>query len=168
MTKAEYVKFTKGIVDATRGLVSRTPEDKLDWRPDASFLKLGAVLQHVSDAVGAGLRDVMDNGWAIKHEGGGEDTGLPPADTFPSVKSVKEPLGKIDADWKLFEERFSRVDEETFNKQICKIPWMAPGTTLKEYMLLTTEHLSNHRMQLFMYLRLLGVKINTTHLYGGG
>jgi uncharacterized damage-inducible protein DinB len=82
------------------------------------------------------------------------------------VKSCREARDMIDADWKLFEELFARVDERTFNDQVCKIPWMAPGTTLKEYMLLTAEHLSNHRMQLFMYLRLLGVKVDTACLYG--
>jgi hypothetical protein len=168
MTKTEYIKFTKAIVDATRGLVSKTPNDKLGWRPDESFLKLGAVVRHVVSAVGADLRTVMDGGWAYKPEGGGEDTGLPPADAWPAVNSVKEALGMIDADWKLFEERFARVDEETFNTQVCRIPWMAPGTTLKEFLLLSTEHLSNHRMQIFMYLRLLGMKINTSHLYGSG
>ncbi|MGA2974965.1 MAG: DinB family protein [Spirochaetia bacterium] len=168
MTKTEYTKFTKGIVDATRGLIAITPDDKLDWRPDASFLKLGAVVHHVSCSVGAGLRDVMDGGWEFKPEGGDEGTGLPPADAFAMVKNIKEALGMIDADWRLFEERFAHVDEATFNTRICKIPWMAPGTTLKEYMLLTTEHLSNHRMQLFIYLRLLGMKINTAHLYGSG
>ena len=166
MTKAEYAKFTKGIVTATRGLVSKAPENKLDWRPDASFLKLGAVVRHVCTAVGAELSNVMNGGWAYKPEGGGEGLGLPSADAFPTVKSVKEGLDMLDADWKLFEEAFSRVSEHTFNAQVCTIPWMAPGTMLKEYLLLTAEHLSNHRMQLFMYLRLLGVKVNTSHLYG--
>jgi hypothetical protein len=59
------------------------------------------------------------------------------------------------------------VEESTLNGQVCKIPWMAPGTTLKEYLLLTFEHLSNHRMQLFPYLRLPGVKVGTGELYGG-
>jgi uncharacterized damage-inducible protein DinB len=166
MTKAEYVKFIKGIVHATRGLVSRTPEDRLDWRPDASFMKLGAVVCHACTAVGAELRGVTDGGWEYKPQGEGGGTALGPADSFPTVKSVKEGLDKIDADWKLFEQYFARVDEKTLNTQVCKIPWMAPGTTLKEYLLLTAEHLSNHRMQLFMYLRLLGLKIGTAELYG--
>jgi hypothetical protein len=101
----------------------------------------------------------------LPSDGGG--AGLPPADAFPTVKSVKEGLDMIDADWSLFTERFDRVDEKTLNLQVCTIPWMAPGTTLKEYLLLTAEHLSNHRMQLFMYLRLLGVRIGTPELYGG-
>jgi uncharacterized damage-inducible protein DinB len=167
MTKTEYSKFTKGIVDATRGLIMRTPEVKLDWRPDPSFMKLSAVLHHVSNAVGALLRDVMNEGWEYKGEGTEQEAGLPPADAYPAVKSVNDALEMIDADWKLFVERFDRVDERTFNAQVCRIPWMAPGTTLKEYLLLTTEHLSNHRMQLFIYLRLLGVKVDTSHLYGG-
>ncbi len=74
----------------------------------------------------------------------------------------------IDDDWRQFEERFAHVDEKTFNTQVCGIPWMAPGTTLKEFLLLTAEHLSNHRMQLFLYLRLLGVKVDTSHLYYRG
>jgi hypothetical protein len=171
MTKQEYAKFVGGIVHATRGLIGRTPVDKLDWRPNPSFLKMSAVLHHVSNAVGEQLRDVMNDGWEYRPEGSDKDaeqgSGLPPADVYPTVKSVKDAQEMIDADWKLFEERFARVDEKTFNNQVCKIPWMAPGTTLKEYMLLTAEHLSNHRMQLFMYLRLLGVKLDTTNLYGG-
>jgi uncharacterized damage-inducible protein DinB len=169
MTKTEYTRFTKGIVAATRGLLARIPEDRLDWRPDPSFMRMSAVARHVSNAVGALLRDVMNGEWEYRPEGGGEGegAGLPPADAFPAAKSTNEALAMIDADWKLFEERFARVDEETFNTQVCKIPWMAPGTTLKEYMLLATEHLSNHRMQLFLYLRLLGVKVDTTNLYGG-
>jgi hypothetical protein len=61
----------------------------------------------------------------------------------------------------------ARVDEQALNSQICRIPWMASGTTLVEYLLLTTEHLSNHRMQLFLYLRLLGSKLDTSNFYGG-
>jgi hypothetical protein len=174
MTKAEYTKFTKGIVKATRGLVAKAAGQKLDWRPEPSFLILGAVLHHVSTAVGSSLRDVMNEAWEFRPAGGGgasvvggEGSGLPPADAFPTVKSVQEALDLIDADWKVFEECFARVDERTFNGQVCKIPWMAPGTTIKEYLLLTVEHLSNHRMQLFMYLRLLGVKVGTGELYGG-
>jgi hypothetical protein len=170
MTKSEYAKFTKRIVDATRGLIEKAPGDTLDWRPDPSFMKLSAVLHHVANAVGSLLRDVMNDEWEYRVEGTGGDAGgsagLPPADAYPVVKSVKEAREMIDADWKMFEERFARIDENTFNNQVCKIPWMAPGTTLKEYMLLTVEHLSNHRMQLFMYLRILGVKVDTTNLYG--
>ena len=167
MTKTEYTKFIKGIVGATRGLVARTAGQKLDWRPDASFLTLGAVVHHVGDAVGSSLRDVMNDSWEYQTAGGGESSGLPPADAFPTVKSVQEGLDRIDADWRLFEERFAHVNERTFNTQVCRVPWMAPGTTLLEYLLLTAEHLSNHRMQLFMYLRLLGVRLGTSELYGG-
>src|SRR5512136_2683463 len=101
----------------------------------------------------------MDGGWAIEY-GSCEFTGLSPAVVFTAVELVKEGLDLIDADWKLFEQYFASVDERTLNTQVCRIPWMAPGTTLAEYLLLTVEHLSNHRMQLFMYLRLMGVKVD--------
>jgi len=164
MTRDEYVKFTAGIVRAARGLIAKTPGDRLDWRPDPSFLKLGAVIRHVAESHGSGLRDLKNGGWEIRLEGGGG--GLPPADAFPCAKSVNEALVMLDADWKLFEETLDAVDEKTFNTQVCRIPWMPPGTTLVEYLLSSTEHLSNHRMQLFLYLRLLGVKVNTGDLYG--
>ncbi len=176
MTKTEYVQFTRKVVNATRGLIERVPADKLEWRPDPSFFKVSALLHHVSNTVGSQLRDVMNDAWEYRPaEAGGDGSGgsgnggsgLPPADAYPVVSRVSEARAMIDADWKLFEDCFSRIAEDTFNRQVCKIPWMAPGTTLKEYMLLTTEHLSNHRMQLFMYLRLLGVKVDTTNLYGG-
>lgn len=166
MTKDEYAKFARGVVKATRGLIAKVPADRLDWRPDPSFLTMGSVVRHVAETVGEGLKAVMDGGWGIHFEGGGG--GLPPAEAFPSVRSVQEGLDLIDADWKLFEERFAKVDEKTLNAQVVKIPWMAPETTLAEYMLHTVEHLSNHRMQLFLYLRLIGLKVNTATLYGGG
>jgi uncharacterized damage-inducible protein DinB len=167
MTKAEYVKFTRSIVDATRGLIGRAPHDRLDWRPNPSFLRLSAVLHHVSGAVGSELRNVANEAWEYRAEGAEQSTGLPPADAFPTVKSCDEALARIDADWRLFVDLFGRVGETTFNEQVCRIPWIPHGTTLKEFLLLSTEHLSNHRMQLFMYLRLLGVKVDTTNLYGG-
>jgi hypothetical protein len=172
LTKSEYAKLTGGIVKATRGLIEKTPPEKLAWRPDPSFMKMSAVLRHVSSAVGSLLRDVMNGDWEYRPRGSegdaGSDAGLPPADAYPEVTCIEEALGMIDEDWRLFEERFAEVDEDVFNAQVCRVPWMAPGTTLKEYMLLATEHLSNHRMQLFMYLRLLGVKVDTSHLYYGG
>ncbi len=141
-------------------------------RPDPTFLKLSAVLHHVANAVGSELQRVMNREWKHRPDGAGGDTeagaGLPPADAFPVVTCVDEARRMIDDDWKLFEERFARVDEKTFNNQVCGIPWMAPGTTLKEFLLLTAEHLSNHRMRLFLYLRLLGVKVDTSHLYYRG
>ena len=171
MTKAEYVTFTSRVVNATRGLVNKTPEDKLDWRPDPSFMKMSAVLHHVSNLVGSQLSDVMNEAWEYRPAGAAGDAqpspALPSADSCPTVTCVDQARKMIAADWRLFEERFARVDEDTFNRQVCRIPWMAPGTILRDYMLMATEHLSNHRMQLFLYLRLLGVKVDTTHLYYG-
>ncbi len=170
MTKKEYASFIGKIVRATRGLIGKAPADKMEWRPDPSFLKMSAVICHVSTAVGEQLKNVMNDGWEYRAEKSGKEEGsgspLPPADCFPTVGSAKLALDMIDADWKLFEDLFARVDEQTFNTQVVKIPWMPPGTTLRDYMMLTAEHLSSHRMQLFMYLRLLGVKVDTTNLYG--
>jgi uncharacterized damage-inducible protein DinB len=160
MTREEYTRFAAGLKNATRGLIELSPDDKLDWRPDDSFMKLGAVIRHLADGFGDSLARMLDNDWP---EGSSE---LPTADAFPTVGSTKEGLELLDVDWKRFEDRLGALSDDEFNNMMVQPPWMPAPISLRDYMLMTAEHQANHKMQLFTYLRLLGEKIHTGHLYG--
>jgi len=63
-------------------------------------------------------------------------------------------------------EELGKISDETFNERKVNVPWMPFPMTLLEYMMQAMEHVSNHRMQLFIWLKLSGEKLNTGHLYG--
>jgi hypothetical protein len=63
-------------------------------------------------------------------------------------------------------ETFKNLTEEDFNSRIVQAPWEPRPRPLLDFMMQTMEHLSNHRMQLYIWLKLSGEKLDTRHLYG--
>jgi hypothetical protein len=49
---------------------------------------------------------------------------------------------------------------------VVSTPWGWSGK-LERMLVLFREHFTNHKMQLFTYLKLLGLPVNTETLYGG-
>ena len=95
-----------------------------------------------------------------------EEEMLPPAEKMEKSNSVEEALKEIDDDWELLKQEFEKITDGEFNGNKVKVPWMPFPMTLLEYMMQAMEHLSNHRMQLFTWLKLSGEKLHTGHLYG--
>jgi len=162
MTKDEYLKFTEGIFKATRGLIKLTPEEKLDFKPMDGLMTIGQVIKHLTDALGASFSMAIHNSWPDIPE---EDM-LPPAEKLPKSNSIEEAMNEIDQDWELLKEELGKISDEIFNEKKINVPWVPFPMTLLEYMMQAMEHVSNHRMQLFIWLKLSGEKLNTGHLYG--
>jgi hypothetical protein len=59
-----------------------------------------------------------------------------------------------------------KLTEEEFTTTKIPVPWMPFPVTYETYMMQAMEHMSNHRMQLFIWLKLSGLPLNTGHLYG--
>lgn len=162
MTKDEYLKFTEGIFKATRGLMKLTPEEKLDFKPMDGVMTIAQVLKHLAGSLGASLSMAVHNSWPDIPE----EEMLPPAEKFPKSNSVEEAIKEIDQDWELLKEEFGKISEKKFNESKINVPWMPYPQSFLEYMMQAQEHLSNHRMQLFIWLKLSGEQLNTGHLYG--
>ncbi len=162
MTRKEYLKFVEGIFKATRGLIAATPADKLDFKPAEDLMTTAQVLKHLASALGASLEMAMNNSWP---EMPAEEM-MPTADKLPASASVQEALDEIDADWKLLQQEMEKITDGEFNENKVNVPWMPVPMTILEFMMQSMEHLSNHRMQLFTWLKLAGEKLHTGHLYG--
>jgi uncharacterized damage-inducible protein DinB len=164
MTRKEYLKFTEGIYKATRGIIQLTPDSKLDFKPQAGLMTIAQILKHISSSLGASLQMGLTNSWPkIPAE-----EMLPSADKLPKSASAAEALQEIDQDWKLLEQEIEKITDGEFNQNKIDVPWMPFPMTLVEFMMQAMEHLSNHRMQLFIWLKLSGEALNTGHLYGMG
>jgi uncharacterized damage-inducible protein DinB len=162
MTRNEYLKFTQGIYKAARGLIQLTPGDKLDFKPKDGLMTIAQVLKHLTTSLGAGLSMAINNSWPEIPEG----EMLPPAEKMPKSNSAAEALKEIDRDWELLKQELEKITDGEFNQNKIKVPWMPFPMTILEFMMQAREHLSNHRMQLFIWLKLSGEELNTGHLYG--
>jgi len=162
MTRKEYLKFTEGIFKATRGLIRLTPDNKLDYKPKDDLMTVGQILKHLASNLGASLSMALNNSWPQMPEG---DT-LPSAEKLPTSSSVSEALEEIDKDWELLKKEIEKVTDGEFQENKINVPWMPFPMTLAEFMMQAMEHMSNHRMQLFIWLKLSGEQLHTGHLYG--
>ena len=162
MTRKEYLKFIEGYYKAARGLINLTPEDKFDFKPMEGLMTVAQVLKHVATCLGASLAMAVHNDWPEIPE----DEMLPPVEKMPKSNSVEEALKEIDDDWELLKHEMEKITDGEFTGNKVTVPWMPFPMTIEEYMMQAMEHLSNHRMQLFIWLKLAGEKLHTGHLYG--
>jgi len=162
MTRNEYLKFVEGYYRAARGLIALTPDDKLDFKPQEGLMTIAQVLKHLASSLGASLEMANKNSWPQMPEGD-----MPPnADSMPHSQSTTEALEEIDKDWALLLKEIDKIKDDEFEKNKLTVPWMPMPMTYQEFMMQSMEHLSNHRMQLFIWLKLAGLKLHTGHLYG--
>ena len=164
MTRKEYLKFIEGTYKAARGLIQLTPDNKLDFKPKEGLMTIAQVLKHLTTCLGASLSPAITNSWPEIPE----EEMLPTAEKMPKSKSSAEALKEFDQDWELLKQEFEKITDGEFNQNKINVPWMPFPMTLLEYMMQAMEHLSNHRMQLFIWLKLSGEDLNTGHLYGMG
>jgi uncharacterized damage-inducible protein DinB len=164
MTRKEYLNFIEGTYKAARGLIQLTPDNKLDFKPKDGLMTIAQVLKHLASSLGASLSMAVNNSWPEIPEG----EMLPPAGKMPKSNSAAEALKEIDQDWELLKQEFEKITDGEFNQNKVNVPWMPFPMTLIEFMMQAMEHLSNHRMQLFIWLKLSGEDLNTAHLYGMG
>lgn len=162
MTRNEYLKFVEGIHKATRGLIQITPDKKLDYKPKEDLMTIAQILKHLTGSLGESFSMAVNNSWPTMSE----EEMLPSAEKMPKSNSAAEALKEIDHDWELLKQEFNKITDGEFNQNKINVPWMPYPMTYVEYMMQCMEHLSNHRMQLFIWLKLSGEALNTSHLYG--
>ena len=160
MTKNEYYEVVMDNYRPAEKLIGMVPADKLNWRPGPTFMSVSQVLCHLSDGFGGGFDMLVSGKWPSMEEMG-EGMKL---ENLPSC-SPQEALDKLEKDKKILRQVLDGVSEEDFTNKVVSVPW---GMTAKlERMAISfLEHFTNHKMQLFTYLKLLGLPVNTETLYG--
>ena len=161
MTKNDFSQLVMESFRPAEKLIGMVPADKLDWRPGPTFLSTGQVLCHLSDGVGGGLEMLVNNKWPSMEE---MESGMK-LENMPAC-GVQEALSKMEKDKTILRKTLDGMSEEDFTNRVFSVPW---GWKAKmEIMSINfLGHFNNHKMQLFMYLKLLGLPVNTESLYGG-
>jgi hypothetical protein len=160
MTKNEFYEVVMENYRPAEKLIGMVPRDKLNWRPGPTFMSAGQVICHLTMGLGTGLEWLL-GGKLPSMEEMGESMKL---ENLPSC-SPQEALDKLEQDKKILRHVLDGLSEEDFTDKVVSAPW---GMTAKmERMAIGfLGHFTNHKMQLFTYLKLLGLPVNTQTLYG--
>ena len=167
----------EGTYHAAFGLMEMVDEAQLGWRPATgeNWMTTGQLLAHLATACGACCRGFVTGDWGMP-SGDGEacDTQaelsteemLPPAAKMPSVNSVGEARERLEADKRLALEMVAQAGEDGLASRMVAAPWNPQERPLGHQFLQMVMHLSQHKGQLFYYLKLQGRPVHTGHLWG--
>lgn len=163
MTIQHYLQYVDEIMIPTEALFELVPDDKIDWTPVEGFFTLGQLMGHIAAAVGVYAGGITKGDW-----------------TFQSMREIfvrnrRSPsvtkevaLQELRTNVALFKSGVSALTEEEFNNGTVFSPQFSGRQTPRwRVAMLFLEHHHNHKAELFMSLKVLGMKLNTGHLYHG-
>ncbi|MBU0755488.1 MAG: hypothetical protein KJ645_10150 [Planctomycetes bacterium] len=164
MNKQDFIQVIKKTQAPLKKMVEMIPDDKLDWAPGEGFMTMGQVLKHLSENWCL-IKMMVTNEWPFSDMA--EMADAMKLENMPGCNKA-EALVAFDKDLKdavaFIEKELS--EDEFFNK-VVEAPWGFKGEIWKA-LLMAKEHQTNHKMQLHLYLKLLGQPVNTETLYGMG
>ena len=159
MTKNEFYEVVMTNYRPAEKLIGMVPPDKLNWQPGPNFMSAGQLICHLSGGMGAGLERLLAGKLPSREE---MAEGMKLQNLASCAPHVA--LEKLDKDKKILRRVLDGVTEEDFTNKVVSAPW---GTTKMEPMAVGfLGHFNNHKMQLFTYLKLLGLPVDTQTLYG--
>ncbi|MCP4221678.1 MAG: DinB family protein [bacterium] len=162
MKKQDFIEQMQRVQKPLKNMLELVPEDKLDWAPGEGFMKMKQLLKHLSE------------NWIIVKKMVTNDFPFSgPDDMETSMKlenlgsfTVKEALQAMAKDLEdginYLENEIS--DEDFFNK-VVSAPWGFKGEIWKAVGM-ANDHQIGHKMQLHIYLKMLGQPVHTGTLYG--
>jgi hypothetical protein len=160
MTKSEFYKVAMESVRPAEKLIGMVPADKLDWKPGPTFMSLGQVVCHLSDGLGGGFEMLLSGKWPPSEE---MEAGMK-LENMPSC-GVQDALDKLEKDKKILRTALDSISEADFTSRVVSVPW-GWKAKLEIISISFLGHFNNHKMQLFTYLKLVGLPVNTETLYG--
>ena len=157
---------------ATEGLLELVDEDTLGWKPatGSNWMTTGQLLMHITNACGACFRGFITGDWGLPDGVDLSDLSpedmLPPAEKLPTVGSVAEAKKLFAEDKQLARDMLKETSENDLANKAIAAPWNPTKMILGYQLLQMVEHLSQHKSQLFYYLKLQGKPVNTGNLWG--
>ena len=162
MNKTEFIEQMKSTQRPLAGMVEMVPDDKLDWAPAKGFMKMGQLLKHLSENWCI-IKMMVEQKWPFSGEQ--EMVEAMKLENLPSC-TKKEALAAMAKDLAEAVDYVEKgISEAEFFEKKVSAPWGFDGEIWKA-VLMAKDHQMNHKMQLHLYLKMLGLPVNTGTLYG--
>jgi hypothetical protein len=147
-------------IERTEHLIGLLPEGSTDWVPPiSSAWPVGMLLGHLLDCL-AGFCAVL---YAVAPERLGHLTALRDL-PVNHVFSPVEAAGRIPAYRAALDEGFAAIEDADLAVRVPTV-FVKKGETLLTLLLGNLEHLINHKHQLFVCLKMMGIDVATSDLY---
>ena len=157
MNRTEFIEYYKRGSYPLEVMIGIAPADKLDWKAGDNFWTLGEMLKHISNCPEI-LIVAIDESWDAYRQ-----RRTAPGPTSMSgeeaVKVFKEKLA-------ITLQRLEKITDTEFDTKQIQTPWGSKGSVgliLQGVM----DHQTNHKNQLYMYLKMLGCPVNSGTLSAG-
>jgi hypothetical protein len=161
MTTREYFAWFDDSIRTTEALYQLVPSESLNWKPTANSFTIGQLIEHMPRALSFNSKIIASEDWPLKsmreilvanrhQESATVDAALQhPREQAVSFKNAVVNLGEA-----LFQ--FGSVNTPQW------------GTLpIWRFAIFVLEHHLNHKMELHVDLRIVGVNVNTKSLYAG-
>jgi hypothetical protein len=152
-------------LERTEHLVSLVPSDKLDWRPATDVVAsrpmtdLGHLLGHLLDCA-AGFCAALYAAYPFQLSDFADLRHL----SVNHACRPEEAASRLEQYCQCIARGFELCTDEDLSRKLPTV-FGPQGERLVTLLLGNLEHLLNHKYQLFFYLKLLGVPINSSDLY---
>ena len=153
-------------------LFRRVTDADLAWKPSApgtEWMTTGQLLMHCACfGCGKAAHGFITGDWGVElgeYGEAGAHTHLPAASELPAVESVAEALRLLEADRTLTLDAIAEADGSDLLAGKLPAPWGGPPQTLFQHILHMIAHLTQHKGQLFYYLKLMGRDVCTSDLW---
>jgi len=157
--KDEYFQYAIDSFKPVENMLKMVPADKLDWKPGPTFMSMGELICHLGSGIGSELRMAVNNSWPTPEEMNEAMKQMPSC-------NVQEALQKLEKDKTDLRKLLAGLTEEEFATKVISVPW-GWKSSVERMALDFRDHFAHHKMQLFIYLFLLGFPVNTETLYMG-
>ena len=161
MTLQNYLAYFDTIYTPTEPLFRLVPADKIDWKPTEKSFTTGQLMSHIGGALHVYGHGITTGSWGFSSMR--EILVRNRSQDSLAVEAAVQKLRSCYAEFTrcvggLTKEEFSHGEVET--PQLGRVPrWRIA--------MLGAEHHINHKAELFMYLKFLGVEVHTGTLYRG-
>ena len=162
MTVRNYLEYVANLMPSTETVFRLVSPDKLEWKPTEDSFTLGQQMAHIGGALAVYGRGITSGEWGFSTV----RQRLVENRYTPSV-SVDEAIATLQSNHELFKQLVGALSEEQFNNETVTAPQFPTPVPRWRVAMLGVEHHINHKAELFMSLKVLGVKVHTGHLYRG-
>lgn len=162
MNKNDFIEQMRSTQQPLMRMVEMIPDAQLSWAPAGGFMTLAQLIKHLT-ANWCIIRMMVTAKWPVADPA--EIAGAATLEDLPSctkAEALLEMQKDLDDAVAYIEKELS---EEDFFSRTVSAPWNWTGEIWKA-VLMAKDHQAHHKMQLHLYLKLLGLPVNTQTLYG--
>lgn len=160
MTPIQFRDYAAMQLAPTEELFRRVPPDRKDWAPVEGAFTAGQLMYHMAFALRFNADGIRSNTWGM------------PSLRHVFVANRRTPSATVDESVRMYQENvayflsiFDSMAETEFADGM--LDTLQLGRAEKWKMaLFALEHHLNHKAELFMYLKLMGVAVTSRDLYG--